>query len=144
MTRTSARRKIGDRSCVRRLCNIQTLGEIDANDREIEYINGRALPTGAARLLAAELVARDIWGWRMISTEVIRITRDLCLPAAPRFVATLLRDVGVTSCTPQCASLDDSQSSSFSVNIDPTIMFDQVAFEAMMGANTFPRQYGLG
>ena len=126
------------------MCNIQTLGEIDANDREIEYINGRALATGAERLLAAELVARDIWGWRMISTEVIRITRDSACLQRPDLFATLLRAVGVTSCTPQCASLDDSQSSSFSVNIDPTIMFDQVAFEAMMGANTFPRQYGLG
>jgi hypothetical protein len=49
------------------------------NDREIEYINGHALPRGADRLLVAELKARGL-PWVASSIETPRITDDLCLP----------------------------------------------------------------
>jgi len=54
---------------------------IEKNDREIEFVNTQALPRGAERLLSAELIARDIEAWRVNQTEVVRITRELCLPA---------------------------------------------------------------
>jgi hypothetical protein len=65
--------------------NIETqLGEliskIEVNDREIEYVNTQALPTGAARLRSAELIARDLEARRVNQAEVVRITRELCLP----------------------------------------------------------------
>jgi transposase len=41
----------------------ELLPRIAANDREIEYINGYALPSGAERLLVAELVARGLEGF---------------------------------------------------------------------------------
>jgi hypothetical protein len=59
----------------------ELIAKIEANDREIEYINGQVLPTGAERLRSAELVARGIEAWRVNQTEVVRITRELCLPA---------------------------------------------------------------
>jgi hypothetical protein len=59
----------------------QLITKLEANDREVEFINAQALPTGAERLLSAELVAREVEAWRVNQTEVIRITRELCLPA---------------------------------------------------------------
>jgi hypothetical protein len=54
---------------------------VDANDKEIEHINARALPAEAVRLLVAELVARGLRGFVENSVEAVRITRDLRLPA---------------------------------------------------------------
>jgi hypothetical protein len=52
---------------------------IEANDRELEYINSR-LPAGAERILIAELVARGlVWFGR--NSEIPSITADLRLPA---------------------------------------------------------------
>jgi hypothetical protein len=56
------------------------LVRIAANDREIEYINGHALPSGAKRLLVAELKARGLPGWVVNSIEAPRITYQLNLP----------------------------------------------------------------
>ena len=58
----------------------ELLPRIAANDREIEYINGHALPSGAKRLLVAELKARGLPGWVVNSIEAPRITDQLCLP----------------------------------------------------------------
>jgi hypothetical protein len=57
----------------------ELLARIAANDREIEYINGHALPSGAKRLLVAELKAR---GLPVVanSIETPRITDHLQLP----------------------------------------------------------------
>ena len=57
------------------------LPRIVENDRQIEFINARAMPTGMERLLGAELIARGLEGWRVNSSDVVRITRELCLPA---------------------------------------------------------------
>jgi polyribonucleotide nucleotidyltransferase len=57
------------------------LPRIAENDRQIEYINGYALPTGAERLLVAELVARDLRGFVENLAEAPSITRQLRLPA---------------------------------------------------------------
>jgi len=54
---------------------------IDANDKQIEYINAHVLPRGAERLLVAELVARGLMGFVENSVEAVRIIRDLRLPA---------------------------------------------------------------
>ena len=59
----------------------QLITKIVANDREIEFVNAQALPTGAERLRSAELVAREVDAWRVNQTDVVRITRELCLPA---------------------------------------------------------------
>jgi DNA repair exonuclease SbcCD ATPase subunit len=59
----------------------QLIPRIEANDREIDYINGQALPMDAERLQSAELIARDLESWRVIQTDVVRFTRELCLPA---------------------------------------------------------------
>ena len=60
------------------------LPRIAANDREIEYINGHALPSGAGRLLVAELIARNLEGFgKSLGNSFIRIpriTEELCLP----------------------------------------------------------------
>ena len=60
------------------------LPRIAANDREVEYINGHALPSGAERLLVAELIARNLEGFgKSLGNIVIRtprITEELCLP----------------------------------------------------------------
>ena len=60
------------------------LPRIAANDREIEYINGHALPSGAGRLLVAELVARNLEGFGKSHGNIVirtpRITEELCLP----------------------------------------------------------------
>ena len=58
----------------------ELLPRIAANDREIEYINGRALPSGAKRLLVAELKARGLPSFIMNSMESPRITDHLQLP----------------------------------------------------------------
>jgi DNA repair exonuclease SbcCD ATPase subunit len=59
----------------------ELITKIDANDREIDYLNSQLLPTDAERLRSAELIARGIEAWRVNQTDVVRITRDLCLPA---------------------------------------------------------------
>jgi hypothetical protein len=59
----------------------QLITKIEANDREIEFVNAHGLPTGAERLRSAELIARGIEAWRVNQTDVVRITRELCLPA---------------------------------------------------------------
>ena len=56
------------------------LPRIAANDREVEYINGHALPSGAGRLLVAELVARNLEGFGKNFIRTPRITEELCLP----------------------------------------------------------------
>jgi hypothetical protein len=58
----------------------QLITKIEANDREIEFVNAHELPTGAERLRSAELVAREVEAWRVNQTDVVRITRELCLP----------------------------------------------------------------
>jgi hypothetical protein len=58
----------------------QLVAKIDASDREIDYLNSQALPTGAERLRSAELIAREIAAFRINQTDVVRITRELCLP----------------------------------------------------------------
>jgi hypothetical protein len=57
------------------------LGRLDASDRRIEFINDRDLPSGAERLLVAELVARGLRGFVENSVEVTRITKQLRVPA---------------------------------------------------------------
>ena len=42
----------------------ELIAKIDANDREIDYLNSQMLPTGAERLRSAELVAREVEAWR--------------------------------------------------------------------------------
>jgi hypothetical protein len=59
----------------------QIIGRIEANDRELEYLNAHGLPAGAERLRSAELVARDVESWRVNQTDVVRLTHELCLPA---------------------------------------------------------------
>jgi hypothetical protein len=56
----------------------EVITKIAANDREIDYVNGQALPTGAERLRSAELVARDVEAWRVNQTDVVR-TRANCV-----------------------------------------------------------------
>ena len=58
----------------------ELLVRVVINDREIEYINGHALPSGAKRLLVAELKARGL-PWVMNGGETPRITDHLQLPA---------------------------------------------------------------
>jgi predicted RNase H-like nuclease (RuvC/YqgF family) len=57
------------------------MARLDANDKQIEYINAHVLPRDAERLLVAELVARGLKGFVENSVEAIRITKDLRLPA---------------------------------------------------------------
>jgi hypothetical protein len=60
----------------------ELLPRIDANDRQIEHINDRALPSGAKRLRVAELVARDLPSFTPRPyVDVPRITKELRLPA---------------------------------------------------------------
>jgi hypothetical protein len=59
----------------------ELIARIEANDREVDYINVHKLPRGAERLRCAELVARGVEAWRVNQTDVVRITRELCLPA---------------------------------------------------------------
>jgi hypothetical protein len=62
-------------------CIAELIAKIDANDREIDYLNSQLLPTDAERLRSAELIAREIEAWRVNQTDVVRITRELCLPS---------------------------------------------------------------
>ena len=63
---------------------VELLVRVVVNDREIDYINNRALPRGADRLLVAELKARGL-PWVMNSIETPRITDQLNLqPWQPR------------------------------------------------------------
>jgi hypothetical protein len=57
------------------------LPRIAANDREVEYINGHALPGDGERLLVAEQVARGLRGFVENSVQIPRITTTLRLPA---------------------------------------------------------------
>jgi hypothetical protein len=59
----------------------ELIARIDANDREIDFVNAHGLPTGAKRLRSAELVAREVEAWRVNQADVVRITRELCLPS---------------------------------------------------------------
>ena len=56
------------------------LGRIETSDQEIERVNTRARPSGADRLLGAELVARGLGGFTSGISDIPRITRDLRLP----------------------------------------------------------------
>jgi hypothetical protein len=57
------------------------LARIKASDERIEHINARGLPSGAERLLVAELVARGLRGFTVNSIDVTRITKQVRLPA---------------------------------------------------------------
>lgn len=57
------------------------LPRIAANDAQIENIVNRRLPSGAERLLVAELAARDLAGFVINSFDVPRIIQSLRLPA---------------------------------------------------------------
>lgn len=59
---------------------VALLTRIKANDERIGRINSRSLPTGAARLLSAELVARDLQGLQDGLHIVPSIKGDLRLP----------------------------------------------------------------
>jgi hypothetical protein len=59
----------------------ELLARIAENDREIEHINASALPSGAERLLVAELVARRLSGFVENWVNIPRITTQLRLPA---------------------------------------------------------------
>jgi hypothetical protein len=56
------------------------ISDLERNEREINFVNGQ-LPTGAARLQSAELLARGLESWRLGMSDVKRITEELCLPA---------------------------------------------------------------
>ena len=62
----------------------ELLPRIVANDREVEYINRQALPSGAERLLVAELIARNLEGFGKSFgnsfLRIPRITEELRLP----------------------------------------------------------------
>ena len=57
------------------------LQRIAESDKYIEDIINHSLPSGAERLLVAELVARGLRGFVDNSADVARITRQLRLPA---------------------------------------------------------------
>jgi len=59
----------------------ELLPRIAGNDREIEYINNHARPSGAERLLVAELVGRGLEGFVKNSIQTPRIIEELRLPA---------------------------------------------------------------
>ena len=59
----------------------ELIARIEASDRQIEWINARALPAGANRLLVAELVARGLPGFVDKGSNVPRIVHELRLPA---------------------------------------------------------------
>jgi hypothetical protein len=59
---------------------VELLVRVVIDDGEIDYINNQALPSGADRLLVAELKARGLSGWVVNSVEAPRITDQLCLP----------------------------------------------------------------
>jgi DNA repair exonuclease SbcCD ATPase subunit len=55
------------------------IAAIAENDRQLDYVNTE-LPKGAERLKSAELLARGIGAWRIDLADVVRISRELCLP----------------------------------------------------------------
>src|SRR3954471_10807588 len=57
------------------------LSELAGNDRDIERINERDLPSGAERLLTAEMLARGLLGFRQRGLDVPSIVRAVRLPA---------------------------------------------------------------
>jgi hypothetical protein len=59
----------------------ELIGKLEKNEREIDFINRHQLPTGAARLESAELLARGLGSWRVGMADVKRITEELTLPA---------------------------------------------------------------
>jgi hypothetical protein len=59
----------------------ELIGRIEANDKEIEYINGYGCRAVPIRLREVELVARGLEGWFKIVTETLRITKKLRLLA---------------------------------------------------------------
>lgn len=62
-------------------CQIAVLlTRIVVNDRDIEFINADRLPSGADRLLVAELIARGLKGFVDNSANIPRITSELRLP----------------------------------------------------------------
>ena len=56
----------------------ELLPRIEANDRQVEHINERALPSGAKRLLVAELVARGLPSFTPKPTSRPRGSRRSC------------------------------------------------------------------
>jgi hypothetical protein len=59
---------------------VDLFARLDANDREVKYLNAH-LPTSTGRLLVAELVARGLDGFVKNATQISRMTEQLCLPA---------------------------------------------------------------
>jgi chromosome segregation ATPase len=59
----------------------ELIGKLEKNEREINFVNGHQLPTGAERLQSAELIARGIGSWRVGMADVVRIIEQLCLPS---------------------------------------------------------------
>jgi hypothetical protein len=59
------------------------LPRIEANDREVAYVNNR-LPSGCSPLLVAELIARGLQGFAQDGLSTPRITSQLRLPAFKR------------------------------------------------------------
>jgi hypothetical protein len=57
------------------------LARVEANDRQVVFINANALPSGANRLLLAELVARGLQGFVTNSRETPGIVEQVRLPA---------------------------------------------------------------
>jgi len=60
---------------------VELLSRTKASDERIERINDRGLPSGAERLLVAELVARGLRGFVENSVDVMLITKQLRFPA---------------------------------------------------------------
>lgn len=56
------------------------LARIEANDREVEFVN-RNLPRGGGRLLVAELIARGLEGFMINRSPVPSIVSEVRLPA---------------------------------------------------------------
>lgn len=60
---------------------VDLIARVDESDREIEHINVRRLPAGAAPLLVAELAARDLKGFTQRGVDIPRITKMLRVPS---------------------------------------------------------------
>jgi hypothetical protein len=56
------------------------LARVEANNREVEFIN-RRLPMGPGELFVAELIARGLRGFVESSVDVPSITRSVRLPS---------------------------------------------------------------
>jgi len=59
---------------------VDLFARLDANDKEVNYLNTR-LPTNTERLRLAELVARGLPGLVKNGTQIERMTEQLFLPA---------------------------------------------------------------